>query len=292
MEDMEEEEGEVDYKKLKELKRQRDEAAQKAKEKREKELAERRAKEAAQKELASAIKSKDTDRLEAAIEAAKSLKVSGIGKAEVALAKLREDAAKRAAVGASLAKSAKRQSIMSLGSAIAAAKALDVDASEQAALLERLQAEQADIDRKHEELKKRQDAAKDAEDYEQAKALQKERLALPRTTVARRAFEKLREAMEERSVAGLEAALAEAKAHNEKEEEKKHKVNTDAAEALLEVQREEQEAAAAEAAKWSHLSKAEKGKKVYEFSQSNNVEDLRILLKDGAGPEDYKVSEE
>ena len=49
--------------------------------------------------------------------------------------------------------------------------------------------------------------------------------------------------------------------------------------------------AAAEAAKWSHLSKSEKGKKVYEFSQNDKVDELRSLLKAGAPPDDYKVSQ-
>ena len=53
----------------------------------------------------------------------------------------------------------------------------------------------------------------------------------------------------------------------------------------------EARAQVAEAAKWARMSKAEKGKKVHEFSQNGKVDELRILLNDGVGPEDHKVSE-
>ena len=53
---------------------------------------------------------------------------------------------------------------------------------------------------------------------------------------------------------------------------------------------------AAEAAKWSHLSKAEKGKKVFDLCNQSNLfreqlDEVRSLLKAGAGPDDYKVSQ-
>ena len=71
------------------------------------------------------------------------------------------------------------------------------------------------------------------------------------------------------------------------------------AEAEAERQREadaEARAQAAEAAKWSHLSKAEKGEKVYDLCHQSSlsreqVDEVRSLLKAGAGPDDYKVSQ-
>ena len=55
--------------------------------------------------------------------------------------------------------------------------------------------------------------------------------------------------------------------------------------------------AAGEAAKWSHLSKAEKGKKVFDLCNQysslsrEQVDEVRSLLKAGAPPDDYKVSQ-
>ena len=84
---------------------------------------------------------------------------------------------------------------------------MDVDASEDAALLAKLEADQAAVDEKVKDLLAREDAAAAAEDYDLAEALAKERKALPRTAVARRAFEAIEEAMEQRSSAALEAAI-------------------------------------------------------------------------------------
>ena len=52
-------------------------------------------------------------------------------------------------------------------------------------------------------------------------------------------------------------------------------------------------AAAAEeaAAKWSHLSQAEKNEKLYWAACNGNEDEVRSLLAAGADPEGYKVSE-
>ena len=49
----------------------------------------------------------------------------------------------------------------------------------------------------------------------------------------------------------------------------------------------------AEAAKWSHLSKAEKGEKVYDLCNQSKeqVDEVRSLLAAGADPDEHKVSE-
>ena len=263
--------GERDYAKLRELEKQREEAARLAEEKRAKELAARRAVEAAQAELADALASKDIDRLAAAIEAAEPLEVRNLKKPRAALEKLREEKAARASAAAALAKSRKRQSIFSLGNAIAAAEAVDVDASEDAALLAKLEADQAAVDEKVKDLLAREDAAAAAEDYDLAEALAKERKALPRTAVARRAFEAIDEAIEQRSSAALEAAIAAAKKHNEAEAKDEHKVSIDAAALkvlLEEVRKEEEQKAKAEAeAKAAAAAKKKKEKEERERAE-------------------------
>ena len=293
--------GERDYAKLRELKKQREEAARLTEEKRAKELAARRAVEAAQAELADALASKDIDRLAAAIEAAEPLEVRNLKKPRAALEKLREEKAARASAAAALAKSRKRQSIFSLGNAIAAAEAVDVDASEDAALLAKLEADQAAVDEKVKDLLAREDAAAAAEDYDLAEALATERKALPRTAVARRAFEAIEEAIEQRSSAALEAAIAAAKKHNEAEAKDEHKVSIDAAEVLLEeVRKEEEQKAKAEAeAKAAAAAKKKEAqeqsnldKELYDEcdgSRKGNRGKVKGMLDRGAEPNGYKV---
>ena len=289
--------GERDYAKLRELEKQRDEAARLAEEKRAKELAARRAVEAAQAELADALASKDIDRLAAAIEAAEPLEVRNLKKPRAALEKLREEKAARASAAAALAKSRKRQSIFSLGNAIAAAEAVDVDASEDAALLSKLEADQAAVDEKVKDLLAREDAAAAAEDYDLAEALAKERKALPRTAVARRAFEAIEEAMEQRSSAALEAAITAAKKHNEAEVKDEHKVSIDAAEVLLEEVRKEEELAPSEAREAARAAlgaqeQSNLDEAVYDECRDKskgNRGKVKDMLDRGADPNGYKV---
>ena len=50
-------------------------------------------------------------------------------------------------------------------------------------------------------------------------------------------------------------------------------------------------AAAKEAAKWAHLSQAEKNVKLYWAAINGNEDEVRSLLAAGADPDGYKVSQ-
>ena len=94
-----------------------------------------------------------------------------------------------------------------------------------------------------------------------------------------------------------DAARQRKKAEDDARAEAQAKARQQEAEAQRQREADaEARAQPAEAAKWSHLSKAEKGKKVYDLCYQSSlsreqVDEVRSLLKAGAPPDDYKVSQ-
>ena len=229
---------ERDYGKLREIERQREEKARSAEKQHTNGFALRRARNEAQDELEDALKSKDVDRLGAAIETARKLKLRS-SSSERALEALRSEASERRKVLAELTQSSKRKNIFRLSNAIDEARAIGLDVFDAERLLAQLETEQQQIDERIRSLLKREREASDSRDYDMAETLQKERRALPQMSPVRRAFERLEDASEKQDIEALDEAITDAKAYNDLERKNEQKVSTAGAEALLQKLKEE-----------------------------------------------------
>ena len=259
---------ERDYGKLREIERQREEKARSAEKQHTNGFALRRARNEAQDELEDALESKDVDRLAAAIETARKLKLRS-SSSERALEALRSEASERRKVLAELAQSSKRKNIFRLSNAIDEARTIGLDVFDAERLLAQLEGEQQQIDEKIRSLLKHEREASDSRDYDMAETLQKERRALPQMSPVRRAFERLEDAREKQDIEALEEAITEAKAYNDLERKNEQKVGTAGAEALLQKLKEE-------------LARENEAKReLHEAMNANDIRRLQNAIKQG-----------